>query len=117
MQVTNKTGSATNAAADGPKSSTTTVHTGGQEDVAAPTDSAVVVATTRPPANMFAKVHMEGYTFGRKINLRAHCSYDSLSRVLNKMTRNFFCRKYPGRKSVFLFADQLFFESRSMYSL
>ncbi|KAL6658113.1 hypothetical protein ACP70R_003699 [Stipagrostis hirtigluma subsp. patula] len=41
-------------------------------------------------ANMFAKVHMEGYTIGRKINLRAHGNYDSLSRVLTKMTRNFF---------------------------
>ncbi|TKW00216.1 hypothetical protein SEVIR_8G093800v4 [Setaria viridis] len=86
MHVT-KTGGAT-VAADGPKSSTTT-HTGGQKDVAAPTDSTVVA--TRPPANMFAKVHMEGYTIGRKINLRAHCSYDSLSGVLTKMTRNFFC--------------------------
>ncbi|OEL23877.1 Auxin-responsive protein IAA27 [Dichanthelium oligosanthes] len=86
MQVT-KTGGAT-VAADGPKSSTTT-HAGGEKNVAAQTDSTVVA--TRPPVNMFAKVHMEGYTIGRKINLRAHGSYDSLSRVLTKMTRNFFC--------------------------
>ncbi|XP_052135188.1 auxin-responsive protein IAA27 [Oryza glaberrima] len=41
--------------------------------------------------NMFAKVHMDGYKVGRKINLRAHRNYDSLCRVLTKMTHNFFC--------------------------
>jgi auxin-responsive protein IAA len=52
------------------------------------------IAETRPlPTNMFAKVHMEGYAIARKVNLRAHGSYDSLSQVLTKMTRNFFCRK------------------------
>ncbi|CAO2152346.1 unnamed protein product [Urochloa humidicola] len=87
IQQVTKTNSAT-IAAEGPKSSTTT-HAGSQKkDVAAPMESTVVA--TRPPANMFAKVHMEGYTIGRKINLRAHGSYDSLSRVLTKMTRNFF---------------------------
>ncbi|CAL4988659.1 unnamed protein product [Urochloa decumbens] len=86
MQVT-KTGGAT-IVADGPKGSTTT-HAGGRKDAAAATDSTVVA--TRPQANMFAKVHLEGQTIGRKINLRAHSSYDSLSRVLTKMTRNFFC--------------------------
>ncbi|CAO2141382.1 unnamed protein product [Urochloa humidicola] len=76
--------------AEAPKSSTTMHYAGSQKkDVAAPMESTVVA--TRPPANMFAKVHMEGYTIGRKINLRAHGSYDSLSRVLTKMTRNFFC--------------------------
>ncbi|KAL6868092.1 hypothetical protein ACP4OV_014937 [Aristida adscensionis] len=53
--------------------------------------AAADIAVVAPRANMFAKVHMEGYTIGRKINLRAHGSYDSLSRVLTKMTRNFFC--------------------------
>jgi auxin-responsive protein IAA len=48
---------------------------------------------------MFAKVHMDGYKVGRKINLRAHRNYDSLRRVLTKMTHNFFCREYP----IFLF--------------
>ncbi|PUZ44601.1 hypothetical protein GQ55_8G118700 [Panicum hallii var. hallii] len=86
MHVT-KTGGAT-VAADGPKGSTTT-HAGGEKNAAAPTDSTVVA--TRPPANMFAKVHMDGCTIGRKINLRAHGSYESLSRVLTKITRNFFC--------------------------
>ncbi|VAH93342.1 unnamed protein product [Triticum turgidum subsp. durum] len=46
----------------------------------------------RLQANMFAKVHMDGCLIVRKINLRAHRSYDSLSRALTKMTRNFFCR-------------------------
>ncbi|XP_066337982.1 auxin-responsive protein IAA27-like [Miscanthus floridulus] len=90
MQVT-KTGA---TAADGPESTTTThAAAGGEKNVAAPpmTDS-TVVATLRPaPANMFAKVHMEGYAIGRKINLRAQGGYDSLSRVLTNMTTNFFC--------------------------
>ncbi|WVZ53084.1 hypothetical protein U9M48_004070 [Paspalum notatum var. saurae] len=84
---------------DGPKSTTT--HAGGDKKVAAaPTDSTVVATRPPPPpaANMFAKVHMEGYAIGRKINLRAQGSYDSLSRVLTKMTTNFFCRKYHTRK-------------------
>jgi len=93
MQVT-KTGA---TAADGPESTTTThAAAGGETNVAAPpmTDS-TVVATLRPaPANMFAKVHMEGYAIGRKINLRAQGGYDSLARVLTNMTTNFFCRKY-----------------------
>jgi auxin-responsive protein IAA len=97
MHVT-KTGGAT-VAADGPKGSTTT-HAGGEKNAAAPTDSTVVA--TRPPANMFAKVHMDGCTIGRKINLRAHGSYESLSRVLTKITRNFFCRKYPGKTYFYL---------------
>lgn len=64
---------------------------GGAKNVAAPPTDSTVVATRPPPANMFAKVHMEGYAIGRKINLRAQGSYDSLSRVLTKMTTNFFC--------------------------
>nr|CAB3489647.1 unnamed protein product [Digitaria exilis] len=97
MHVT-KTGNA-RVAADEPKGSKTT-HAGGEKNTAAPKDSTVVV--TRPPANMFAKVHMEGCTIGRKINLRAHGSYDSLSRVLTKMTRNFFCRKCQGQTIFFI---------------
>lgn len=95
MQVT-KTDA---TAADGPESTTTTTHAaaGVEKSVAAPLPPTVstVVATLRPPpANMFAKVHMEGYAIGRKINLRAQGGYDSLSRVLANMTTNFFCRKY-----------------------
>ncbi|XP_062182984.1 auxin-responsive protein IAA27-like isoform X2 [Phragmites australis] len=74
---------------DGSKGMTTPMPSGGEKNVVVPTDSTLVV--TRPQANMFAKVHMEGYAIGRKINLRAHSSYDSLSQVLTKMTRNFFC--------------------------
>lgn len=59
-----------------------------EKNAAAPRNCTVAEAR---PANMFAKVHMDGYLIGRKINLRAHRSYDSLSRVLTKMTRNFFC--------------------------
>ncbi|KAG2561359.1 hypothetical protein PVAP13_8KG158900 [Panicum virgatum] len=86
MQVTKTSGST--ILADGPMGSMTT-HAGGEKNTAALTDSTVVA--TRPPANMFAKVHMDGCTIGRKINLRAHGSYESLSRVLTKMTKNFFC--------------------------
>ncbi|KAJ1275380.1 hypothetical protein BS78_05G131300 [Paspalum vaginatum] len=75
---------------DGPKSTTTHAGHGDKNVAAAPTDC-TVVATRPPAANMFAKVHMDGYAIGRKINLRAQGSYDSLSRLLTKMTANFFC--------------------------
>jgi auxin-responsive protein IAA len=72
---------------DGPKR--ITVPRGNEKE-----ENSTGIAETRPlPANMFAKVHMEGYAIARKINLRAHGSYDSLSQELTKMTRNFFCRK------------------------
>uniref|UniRef100_A0ACD6A257 Uncharacterized protein n=1 Tax=Avena sativa TaxID=4498 RepID=A0ACD6A257_AVESA len=79
----------------------------GPKDVkmaAASADEKVVAAVTaeprRQPANMFAKVHMDGCLIARKINLRAHRSYDSLSRALTKMTRNFFCpADYPCSES------------------
>jgi auxin-responsive protein IAA len=68
--------------------------TADDEDVkGAPRSSMVTVEPPRQSANMFAKVHMDGCLIARKINLRAHRSYDSLSRALTKMTRNFFCRK------------------------
>uniref|UniRef100_A0ACD5X4D1 Uncharacterized protein n=1 Tax=Avena sativa TaxID=4498 RepID=A0ACD5X4D1_AVESA len=58
--------------------------------------AAVTAEPRRRPENMFAKVHMDGCLIARKINLRAHRSYDSLSRALTKMTRNFFCpADYP----------------------
>ncbi|KAM0946421.1 putative transcription factor interactor and regulator AUX-IAA family [Dioscorea sansibarensis] len=38
---------------------------------------------------MFVKVNMEGYAVGRKIDLKAHDSYDSLSKSLQKMFQNF----------------------------
>lgn len=65
-----------------------------KEVAEAPTSCTVTAEPQRLPANMFAKVHMDGCLIVRKINLRAHRSYDSLSRALTKMTRNFFCRKY-----------------------
>lgn len=42
---------------------------------------------------MFVKVNMEGCTVGRKIDLKLHNGYDSLSRALQKMFHNFF----PGK--------------------
>lgn len=92
MHVTRTTGAA--AIRDGPPESTTTTLAVGEKNVAAPPTDSTVVASRPLPANMFAKVHMEGYAIGRKINLRAQHSYDSLSRVLTNMTTNFFCRKY-----------------------
>lgn len=71
---------------DGPKGATTAAVDA--NNAAPPRNSSVAEAR---PANMFAKVHMDGYLIGRKINLRAHRSYNSLSRVLTKMTNNFFC--------------------------
>ncbi|KAF0896750.1 hypothetical protein E2562_027275 [Oryza meyeriana var. granulata] len=59
-------------------------------DETAPRNTMTAAAEARP-LNMFAKVHMDGYKVGRKINLRAHRNYDSLRWVLTKMTRNFFC--------------------------
>ncbi|KAJ6797373.1 auxin-responsive protein IAA25-like isoform X1 [Iris pallida] len=47
---------------------------------------------TRP--TMFVKVNMEGFTVGRKINLKVHDSYDSLSRALQKMFNNFLSANY-----------------------
>ena len=45
------------------------------------------------PAAMFVKVNMEGFAVGRKINLKAHDSYESLSRALQKMFTNFLSSK------------------------
>ncbi|XP_020594375.1 auxin-responsive protein IAA25-like [Phalaenopsis equestris] len=44
---------------------------------------------------MFVKVKMEGYPVGRKIDLRAHSSYDSLSHSLRIMFKNVICLDYP----------------------
>ncbi|KAL5203564.1 hypothetical protein ABZP36_008435, partial [Zizania latifolia] len=60
-------------------------------NVAAPRNMTAAGARP-PPANMFAKVHTDGYLIGRKINIRAHRSYNSLRQVLCKMTHNFFHR-------------------------
>lgn len=38
---------------------------------------------------MFVKVNMEGCTVGRKIDLKLHNGYDSLSHALQKLFRNF----------------------------
>lgn len=82
---------------DGPKDAKMAATTADDEDVkGAPRSSMVTVEPPRQSANMFAKVHMDGCLIARKINLRAHRSYDSLSRALTKMTRNFFCpADYP----------------------
>uniref|UniRef100_A0A0D9XQF3 Auxin-responsive protein n=1 Tax=Leersia perrieri TaxID=77586 RepID=A0A0D9XQF3_9ORYZ len=72
---------------DIPKSEAKTMFTA--DETAVPRNTAAAEACR--PLNMFAKVHMDGYKIGRKINLRAHRNYDSLRRVLTKMTRNFFC--------------------------
>ncbi|RWW57308.1 hypothetical protein BHE74_00035912 [Ensete ventricosum] len=43
----------------------------------------------RSRPTLFVKVNMEGYVFGRKIDLKAHDGYQSLSRALCKLFRNF----------------------------
>ncbi|CAL9060596.1 unnamed protein product, partial [Musa banksii] len=43
---------------------------------------------------MFVKVNMEGCTVGRKIDLKLHNGYDSLSRALQKMFHNLFPANY-----------------------
>ncbi|KAF7048235.1 hypothetical protein CFC21_057027 [Triticum aestivum] len=63
-----------------------------KEVAGTPRSYTVTAEPQRLQANMFAKVHMDGCLIVRKINLRAHRSYDSLSRALTRMTRNFFCR-------------------------
>jgi hypothetical protein len=73
----------------GTGSATTAAHTGGGEKNGA----AVAARPALPASSMFAKVHMEGYAIGRKVNLRAQDGYDSLSRTLTNMATNFFCRK------------------------
>ncbi|KAJ6805813.1 auxin-responsive protein IAA25-like isoform X1 [Iris pallida] len=55
-------------------------------------DTARVAAEAR--ATLFVKVNMEGFAVGRKINLKAHHSYDSLSRTLQKMFNNFLSANY-----------------------
>lgn len=44
-------------------------------------------------STMFVKVNMEGYAVGRKINLKAYDSYNSLSCALQKMFHNFLSSK------------------------
>uniref|UniRef100_A0ACD5W737 Uncharacterized protein n=1 Tax=Avena sativa TaxID=4498 RepID=A0ACD5W737_AVESA len=81
---------------DRPKDAKMAAATGDDEKAVA----AITAEPRRQPANMFAKVHMDGCLIARKINLRAHRSYDSLSRALTKMTRNFFCpADYPCSES------------------
>uniref|UniRef100_A0A0D9X3N4 Auxin-responsive protein n=1 Tax=Leersia perrieri TaxID=77586 RepID=A0A0D9X3N4_9ORYZ len=43
----------------------------------------------RSPSTMFVKVNLEGYAVGRKIDLKAHRSYDSLSQALQSMFHGF----------------------------
>ncbi|KAL5993343.1 hypothetical protein ACLOJK_014267 [Asimina triloba] len=58
--------------------------------------AAVDVATNKKVDHetMFVKVNLEGYAVGRKINLKAHHSYESLSRALLHMFENFFSIDY-----------------------
>lgn len=46
--------------------------------------------------SMFVKVNMEQYFVGRKIDLKAHDSYESLFRALTKMSHNFLSGKWDG---------------------
>ncbi|XP_020107414.1 auxin-responsive protein IAA25-like isoform X2 [Ananas comosus] len=57
-------------------------------------NSNVMKRRTESRPTMFVKVNMEGYVVGRKINLRAHDSYESLSRAVQKMFSNFFSTTY-----------------------
>uniref|UniRef100_A0A0E0EH02 Auxin-responsive protein n=1 Tax=Oryza meridionalis TaxID=40149 RepID=A0A0E0EH02_9ORYZ len=43
----------------------------------------------RSSSTMFVKVNLEGYAVGRKIDLKAHRSYDSLSQALQSMFHGF----------------------------
>lgn len=45
-------------------------------------------------STMFVKVNLEGYAVGRKINLKAHPSYDALSRALQSMFHGFLSDGY-----------------------
>lgn len=57
-------------------------------------DTKVTPASVEAPKkfedSMFVKVNMEGYAVGRKVDLKAHDSYESLSLALQKMFNNFF---------------------------
>lgn len=44
--------------------------------------------------SMFVKVEMEGYGIGRKVNLKAHDGYRSLSHALSKLFHNFLSVNY-----------------------
>lgn len=54
---------------------------------------------------MFVKVNMEGFAVGRKINLMAHDSYESLSRALQHMFINFLscCKSFTWLLAIYLF--------------
>ncbi|KAF8411989.1 hypothetical protein HHK36_004548 [Tetracentron sinense] len=56
--------------------------------------------------SMYVKVNLEGYAVGRKINLKAHDGYESLSHALQKMFDNFFL-DYTNLFVKFLCNDQL----------
>ncbi|XP_058090181.1 auxin-responsive protein IAA25-like isoform X2 [Magnolia sinica] len=64
------------------------------ETRAAAASSIEAAASKKIEDSMFVKVNMEGYAVGRKIDLKAHDSYDSLSRALQKMFDNFFSVNY-----------------------
>ncbi|XP_020246625.1 auxin-responsive protein IAA25-like isoform X2 [Asparagus officinalis] len=54
------------------------------------------------PTTMFVKVNMEGFAVGRKINLKAHNSYESLSRALQKMFANFLSKREVDNSSDYI---------------
>lgn len=53
----------------------------------AETKDAAIRLELRP--TLYVKVNMEGFSVGRKIDLSAHDSYESLSRALQNMFYNF----------------------------
>ncbi|KAJ3703907.1 hypothetical protein LUZ61_007612 [Rhynchospora tenuis] len=57
----------------------------------AETKDAAIRLELRP--TLYVKVNMEGFSVGRKIDLSAHNSYDSLSRALQNMFCNFLSNK------------------------
>jgi len=53
----------------------------------------------RPAASLFVKVNLEGCAVGRKVNLRAHRGYASLSRALQGMFHGFLSGQDSGHPS------------------
>nr|XP_010930580.1 auxin-responsive protein IAA25 [Elaeis guineensis] len=63
----------------------------GEKDVTRvkPMEVEAIIKELEVKPTMFVKVNMEGYFVGRKIDLNAHDSYESLFRALKKMFHNF----------------------------
>ncbi|KAG1370022.1 auxin-responsive protein IAA25 [Cocos nucifera] len=54
-----------------------------------PMETEAIIKALEVKSTMFVKVNMEGYFVGRKIDLNAHDSYESLFQALKKMFHNF----------------------------